>query len=119
MALNFNSSGNDFVEAEPAEISGRVFGDLDRNGVEGAFEPGVDGITVNLIQDESVIGSVSTDSDGVYQFTGLTPGVLAVSKIEPPDIYIFLNYIPIIISSVPIDIHVVKSSTVRSRNCSE
>ncbi|MEO1340256.1 MAG: SdrD B-like domain-containing protein, partial [Cyanobacteria bacterium J06635_13] len=69
-----NDLNNDFVEAIPAEISGRVWGDRDRNGIEGTFEPGVAGVTVELLQNGEVIGSTISDSNGVYQFTEVTPG---------------------------------------------
>ena len=65
---------NSFVEAVPAEINGRVWGDRDRNGIEGTFEPGIDGVTVELIRDGDVIGSTITNSNGVYQFTEVIPG---------------------------------------------
>ncbi|MEL7079262.1 MAG: SdrD B-like domain-containing protein, partial [Cyanobacteria bacterium J06582_2] len=69
-----NDLNNDFVEAVPAEINGRVWGDRDRNGIEGTFEPGIAGVTVELLQNGEVIGSTISDSNGVYQFTEVTPG---------------------------------------------
>ena len=81
-----NDLGNHFVENTPAaSLGGRIWDDADRNGVEGEFESGVDGVTINLIgggvdgdistPEDNTIQTIITDSNGEYQFTGLTPGI--------------------------------------------
>ena len=69
-----NDIENNFVEATPAEINGRVWGDRNADNTEGDFEPGIAGVTVELLQDGEVIGSTISNSDGVYQFANITPG---------------------------------------------
>ncbi len=59
--------------------------DSDRNGLEGEFEPGVENVTVTLTgggddgdiltSDDNTLETLITDSNGEYEFTGLTPGI--------------------------------------------
>lgn len=76
--LNGNTAGND-IGYEPAtgKISGTVFNDEDGNTVQNG-EPGLVDVTVNLFKDEDgtliPAGTVETDLNGDYQFTGLTQG---------------------------------------------
>jgi hypothetical protein len=52
------------------KISGHVFADPDGNGTRGDTEPGLAGVTVNLLDDTgTVIASTTTDSGGGYDFT--------------------------------------------------
>jgi len=55
------------------EISGVVFNDLNQNGVRDRGEPGLAGITVNLLDTGgNVIATTTTDSFGRYSFTDQT-----------------------------------------------
>jgi hypothetical protein len=55
------------------EISGVVFNDLNRNGVRDSGEPGLAGVTVNLLDAGGVvISTTTTDSFGRYSFTDQT-----------------------------------------------
>ena len=79
-----NDTGNNFVETEPAVISGRVWVDLNGDGLEGESEPAVEDVTVTLIyggedglistSEDNTQTSVVTDNNGEYEFTGLIPG---------------------------------------------
>ncbi|RLC11727.1 MAG: hypothetical protein DRI57_18540, partial [Deltaproteobacteria bacterium] len=59
-----------------ASLGDTVWNDLDRNGLQDADEPGLPGVTVNLLDrtTEAVIATTTTDASGNYQFTGLAPG---------------------------------------------
>ncbi|WP_235299793.1 SdrD B-like domain-containing protein, partial [Portibacter marinus] len=78
---------NDDLDAglyEPASIGDFVWLDEDGDGVQDDGEEGVEGVTVNL-KDENgnVIASTTTGSDGSYEFTGLTPGDYSVQFVLP------------------------------------
>jgi hypothetical protein len=52
------------------EISGHVFADPDGNGFRGDTEPGLKGVTVNLLDDTgTVVASTTTAATGEYDFT--------------------------------------------------
>gem|GEM_PF-3141294 len=59
----------------PASIGDRVWKDDNGNGIQDNGEPGVAGITVNLLPKTSdePIASTVTNTDGSYEFTGLSP----------------------------------------------
>ncbi|OWK41907.1 Fibronectin type III domain protein [Fimbriiglobus ruber] len=70
-------TGYNFAELEPASISGRVFSDLNNDGL---FQPGegpIAGVTVVLTGTDDTGAAVSltstTGNDGAYQFTNLRP----------------------------------------------
>ena len=58
-------------EEAPIEIGNRVWADLDRNGQQGAAEPGLGGITVELYAPDgsTLIATDTTDADGNYVFS--------------------------------------------------
>ncbi len=70
-----------------ASLGDLVWLDLNRNGIQDAGEFGASGITINLLRpgfgpdgipatadDDSPVGSTSTNGSGIYSFTGLIPG---------------------------------------------
>ncbi|WP_192579011.1 SdrD B-like domain-containing protein [Fibrisoma limi] len=59
----------------PASLGDRVFADANRNGIQDGGETGIPGVTVSLLRDNTVVAIITTDANGVYSFTGLTPGV--------------------------------------------
>ncbi|MBJ7900019.1 MAG: hypothetical protein GC158_08900 [Cyanobacteria bacterium RI_101] len=68
---------NDTIDAgfyQTAALGNFVWNDLNANGIQEDGEAGIDGVTVNLLQNGSVIDTATTDANGFYQFTGLTPG---------------------------------------------
>jgi hypothetical protein len=81
-----NLQGNVFFFR--SSISGTVFHDDDHDGVQQFGEPGLSGVTVNLLDDGgAVIASTTTDSAGHYRFTNQTgiPGTgnFTVSVVLP------------------------------------
>ena len=57
----------DYRDIPPSVIGDRVFLDLDADGVQDAGEPGILGITVQLLDDGGVvIDTTTTDSSGLY-----------------------------------------------------
>ncbi|MCL4202707.1 MAG: DUF11 domain-containing protein [Pirellulaceae bacterium] len=74
---------------QPASLGDFVWIDLNGNGIQNAGEPGLNGVTVNLLNaGGSVIGTTVTannggGSPGYYQFTGLAPGTYSVQFVLP------------------------------------
>ncbi|MEM8550891.1 MAG: SdrD B-like domain-containing protein, partial [Pseudomonadota bacterium] len=60
-----------------------VFEDLDGDGVQDQGEPGIEGVTVNLLQNGQVVQTVLTDANGGYTFTGLPAGNYQVEFEQP------------------------------------
>lgn len=56
-------------------VSGLIWNDADKDGVQDEGEAPVAGVTVTLFDDkDNVIGTAVTDENGVYKFSGLTEG---------------------------------------------
>ncbi|MCU1367471.1 MAG: hypothetical protein JWN39_3110, partial [Ilumatobacteraceae bacterium] len=73
-----------------SSIGDRVWLDTNRDGIQDASEPGVNGVTVTLSRDgdhdgsyEAPVATVSTSGDGNYTFAGLAPGSYRV-VVTPP-----------------------------------
>ena len=63
----------------PLSLGNRVWEDLNNNGVRDAGEPGVAGVVVTLFSSLSAsLGVTTTDANGYYLFTNLTPGTYYV-----------------------------------------
>ena len=83
VAAGQNTPDNDAGAERTASLGDRVFFDTDRDGIQDAGETGAEGVTVTLTGGgaDGVIGTAddttattTTDADGLYSFTGLTPG---------------------------------------------
>ncbi len=63
-----------------ASIGDRVWYDSNRDGDQDAGEPGIAGVTVQLLDAaNTVLATTTTDAFGMYIFTNLNPGVYRVS----------------------------------------
>ena len=71
----------------PARLSGYVYEDFGNDGVRGAGEPVIGGVTVQLtgtdIYGHSVSLSTITNGSGFYEFTGLVAGTYKVTELQP------------------------------------
>jgi uncharacterized repeat protein (TIGR01451 family) len=90
MFVGANGQFRLFVEEEcNMSIGDLVWHDQDRDGIQDAGEPGIDGVTVNLKDDQGTeIATTTTGPDGFYQFTGLCAGDYTVEVNEttlPPN----------------------------------
>ena len=56
---------------QPATISGMVWNDVNSNGMIDSFESVIPGATVTLYKQDGTTEETTTDSDGMYEFTGL------------------------------------------------
>src|SRR6185503_15023510 len=58
-----------------------VWQDLNQNGIQDAGEPGIDGVTVRLVEGNQ---TTVTGPNGYYQFGGLCAGTYTVEIVTPP-----------------------------------
>jgi len=79
-----DSIQNDFAEARPATLSGRVFADLDGNYTYDPGEPLLSGVTIHLLDASgTTIDTTTTNANGEYAFANLRPGTYGVTEIQP------------------------------------
>jgi SdrD B-like protein len=72
-----------------ATLYGLVWEDLDGNGLQDLEELGVPNVTVNLLDSaRTIVATATTDSNGTYQFTNLSPGDYFVN-LTPPTGFVF------------------------------
>ena len=74
----------DFTLIAQSGLGNFVWEDIDHDGIQDPDEPGFEGVTVYL-KDENgmIIDSTLTDADGFYQFIDLTPGTYSVMFVLP------------------------------------
>ena len=73
--------GSDILR--PASVGHRVWEDVNGNGIQDDGEPGLAGVTVELIKGSGVIASKLTGADGHFSFTELYPGSYALRCANP------------------------------------
>ncbi len=61
-------------------ISGFVWDDINQDGIQNGGEPGIEGVTIDLIDDsdDSTIATTSSDASGNYNFIDVSPGTYIV-----------------------------------------
>jgi SdrD B-like domain/PKD domain len=80
---NFNNT-YDFGFYPTGSIGDFVWNDLNGNGVQDAGEPGISGVTVNLLNSAgTVIATTTTNATGGYSFLNLAPGTYGVTFTTP------------------------------------
>jgi hypothetical protein len=79
----------------PIDIGDRVWRDNNSNGLQDAGEPGLDDVTVRLMQGAGVLATAETDSNGNYLFTSrsgtnTSSTIFGVSNLKPGqnDLYV-------------------------------
>jgi len=77
----------DFLNARYLSIEGNKWEDLNCTGEHDEGEPPVEGITIELLQEDVVIDTTTTAADGSYSFTGLLPGTYTVREVLPEGWY--------------------------------
>ncbi|MEE4311778.1 MAG: SdrD B-like domain-containing protein [candidate division KSB1 bacterium] len=87
--VNLESGENDpTIDAgfyQKASLSDFVWEDVNGNGVQDSGEPGIEGVTVNLLdgQGNPTGLTTTTDANGLYSFTDITPGDYIVEFVTP------------------------------------
>ncbi|MFK7782106.1 SdrD B-like domain-containing protein, partial [Psychroserpens sp.] len=77
---------------DPVNVGDTVFFDVDRDGIQDLGEAGVEGVTVQLLdEDGNVVDEVTTDENGNYLFENVIPGEYVIMFVEGtlPDDYEF------------------------------
>ncbi len=78
----------DFAEAEPSSLSGHVYRDDNDNGRRDNGEVGISGVQVRLVPTQTIASQapivVTTDANGAYQFSNLSPGRYEIVEVEQP-----------------------------------
>src|SRR5262249_26778642 len=79
----------DFGYGGTGSVGDRVWNDTNGTGIQDAGEPGINGVTVELLDaSNTVVGSTTTSGDGNYTFSYLAAGnysVRVVTSTLPPD----------------------------------
>jgi uncharacterized repeat protein (TIGR01451 family) len=88
VTLNSGDAPNTTLDAglyQAAGLGDRVWIDINANGIQDAGEPGLDGVTVNLLDGSgNPTGQTTmTSGGGAYAFTGLTPADYSVQFVLP------------------------------------
>ncbi|MEM9545118.1 MAG: SdrD B-like domain-containing protein [Bacteroidota bacterium] len=81
-----------YLNCNPATLSGQVFLDENNNGINNSGENGIQDIVVNLYANTGVfIASSITAGDGTYEFSNLDPGQFYVEFVKEIDSLLFTN----------------------------
>lgn len=79
-------------------IRGMVFLDANRDGVRAASESGIANVSVALYtQDRKEVARTTTDLQGEFEFSGLTPGIYIVVQTDPPG---FVSSTPNVLTAI-------------------
>jgi hypothetical protein len=79
LAAGQNRTDVDFGYRNSGSVGDRVWNDANGNGVQDAGEPGINGVTVQLLNSSnSVVGTTTTSGDGNYTFNNLAAGTYTV-----------------------------------------
>jgi hypothetical protein len=73
----------DFAELVEAQLSGRVYRDLDGNGKIGTNESGIESVNMTLTDANGNETTVPTKPDGSFLFVDLTPGTYSLREAQP------------------------------------
>ncbi len=102
--LTSNGGDDVFISKfeSPASVSGRVWYDLNRDGIQGSNEVGQPGVSVQLFSSsDSLVGNaddaseeiISTDASGNYTFSGLVPRRFYYLHFSSPDGLVFTTQV--------------------------
>jgi uncharacterized repeat protein (TIGR01451 family) len=73
----------DFAELIAAQLSGRVYADVDDNGAVGNTELGIESVNVTLTDGSGNETTVATKHDGSFLFVGLAGGTYSLRQTQP------------------------------------
>ncbi len=84
--LNLESGENETTVDQgfygSAKIGNFVWHDLNADGIQDSNEPGIDGVTVELLQGSTVVATTTTAGGGLYSFS-VAPGTYKVRFTKP------------------------------------
>ncbi len=89
VGLGNSDPDNDFGFQQGATLGDFIWGDLDADGIQDVGEVGIAGVSVELLDGlGNVLATTTTDANGLYAFTYVTPGSYAI-RVTPPAGYVF------------------------------
>ena len=75
-----------FCEHQVAELGGTVWHDANNDGIMGAAEDRISGVTIQLFNAAGeLVGETTTDAEGKYLFSNLAAGEYSVREIQPSE----------------------------------
>lgn len=85
LSSGVDATGYRFGERTISSLSGTVFADDDGDGVQGAGEDGIAGVTMTLLDAAGAPTTITTttDAEGRWRFGGLLPGTYGVREAQP------------------------------------
>ena len=84
LAANENIPTIDAGFWQPASLGNFVWDDLDADGTQDAGEPGISGVTVNLLDGSgNLLNTTTTNASGIYVFSNLNPDNYMIQFIVP------------------------------------
>jgi large repetitive protein len=83
-AASINNNFGELAKQPPSLISGTVFRDRARDGVLSAGDPGVEGVTVQLLDSTgNVVATAVTGPSGTYEFPDVPAGTYTIVETQP------------------------------------
>ncbi len=76
-------TGKNFGDTQKILIAGRAFNDVNSDGVQNAGEAALAGVTVQIIANNVVIATRTTDANGLWQVKGLDAGTGKAAVVAP------------------------------------
>src|SRR5262249_875517 len=83
LAAGENQTEKDFGVTSNILLAGKVFDDIDSNGSQGADEPGIPGIVINIVSNDTIVASRTPDANGKWQVKGLSAGTGEAQAVIP------------------------------------
>ncbi len=81
-----SASMYNFCEHRPASVMGTVWHDLNNDGNLDNNEPGIRGVTIQLLDASgNILSETQTDTAGQYQFDNLYAGQYSIRELQPQD----------------------------------
>lgn len=77
------ASGKDFGVTTNIYLAGTVYNDANNNNVQDAGEPGIAGVTIDIVSNETIVATRVTDSAGKWQVKGLSAGTGSAVAVVP------------------------------------
>ncbi len=96
-----DDTGSAEVAAPGGSIGDRVWDDVDGDGTQDDGEPGLEGVTVTLLQGGAEVDTTTTGADGAYRFDDVLPGAyeVVVDMASAP-----AGYVATTPATVPVDL---------------
>jgi hypothetical protein len=83
LAEGQSSTANDFGNFQLVSIGGQVFNDLNGDGVRQINEPSLQGVEVDLMDNQGNVLKATSDANGNYSFSNVGPGTFTLSQVLP------------------------------------